>query len=312
MLQLRVVERRDEAESIRSYVLAEVAGKPLPPFTAGAHISVLLPSGLVRQYSLTNDPDIAGSYAVAVLREADGRGGSREMYDDVRPGQVLVASGPRNNFELAREARKHVLVAGGIGITPIIAMARSLARREVPWQLHYCVRDLTKAAFVEVLGQAPFVDHLRLHIDGGNPSAGLKVEELVDSERRDGTHLYCCGPVALMERVRVACREWPAGTVHFEAFKARSEVLNSAFEVEIASTGEIVFVGPTETILEVLRRHGKFVPSLCIEGVCGTCVVDLLEGVAEHRDAVLFDHERTHRIAVCCSRAISRRLKLGL
>lgn len=313
LLQLRVTAVRDEAEAIRSYVLAEAAGKVLPPFSAGAHISLFLPSGLVRQYSLINDPDIADLYEIAVLREENGRGGSREMHDVVRPGDVVVGSTPRNNFELATDARRHVLIAGGIGITPILAMARTLERRGAPWQLHYCVRNLSRAPFLDVLTKAPFADRVRLHIDGGDPSAGLNVEEMAVVEHRPGTHLYCCGPTGLMQRVSAACQGWSAGTIHFESFKTGGgSGVNSAFEVEIASTGEIVVVDPSETILEALRQHGKFVPSLCTQGVCGTCVVELLEGVAEHRDAVLFEHERGHKIATCCSRAVSRRLKLRL
>lgn len=312
LLQVRVAATRPEAERVRSYVL-EGTEDALPGFAPGAHIDVHLPSGLVRQYSLIGGTGAGNSYHIAVLRELNGRGGSVEFHDRIECGSQLQISRPRNNFPLATATKRHVLIAGGIGVTPILSMMRALIEQGADWHLHYCIKDAASGAFLELLASPPFATRTTLHMDGGDPSRGMPVERVAEAEKGDGVHVYCCGPSGLMKRVEGAFQDWPRDCVHFESFTAAVTTGDDKpFEVEIASTGAVIAVAGNETILAALRRHGLDPPSLCTQGVCGTCVVDLLEGVADHRDSVLFENERSTKIATCCSRAISARLKLGL
>ncbi|WP_342709852.1 PDR/VanB family oxidoreductase [Bradyrhizobium sp. B124] len=312
LLQVRVADVRTEAERVRSYVL-EGTEDGLPGFSPGAHIDVHLPSGLVRQYSLIGGAEAPNSYHIAVLRELNGRGGSIEFHDQIECGSVLQISQPRNNFPLAASARRHVLIAGGIGITPILSMVRALIEQGADWHLHYCIKDATSGAFLELLADPSFAPRTTLHLDGGDPSRGMPVERVAEIEKSDGVHIYCCGPSGLMKRVEGAVQNWPKEYVHFESFTAAVTTGDDKpFEVEIASTGEVIAVAANETILAALRRHGLDPPFLCTQGVCGTCVVDLLEGVADHRDSVLFETEQSTKIVTCCSRAVTARLKLGL
>jgi ferredoxin-NADP reductase len=222
-----------------------------------------------------------------------------------------MISAPRNTFEIADDAPAHVFIAGGIGITPILSMMRTLARRGTPWCLHYCVHNEAGAAFLPVLRDDAYSEHTTVHVSGGHPARRLDVERLVET-RASGAHLYFCGPAGLMERVNTACADWPAYCLHTESFGTSFQTENEPFEIEIADTGQIIEVSSQDTILDALRRSGLEVPFLCRQGVCGTCVVDVVDGVPLHRDTVLFDHERTTKIVTCCSRSVRARLKLRL
>lgn len=311
-ISARVAEIRTEATDIRSYRLVGVNKSSFPAFTAGAHIDVFLRTGIVRQYSLINDPVGAEEYVIAVKRDADGRGGSREFHDTVRVDDVVMISAPRNTFEIADDAPAHVFLAGGIGITPILSMIRTLARRGKPWCLHYCVHNEAGAAFLALLRDDVFSVHTTVHVSGGDRDRRLNVERLVEKTRASGAHLYFCGPSRLMERVKAACADWPSNRLHTESFGTSFQTESAPFEIEIADTGQIIEVSSRDTILDALRRKGLEVPFLCRQGVCGTCVVDVLEGVPLHHDTVLFDHERTTKIVTCCSRSAGGRLKLRL
>ncbi len=315
-LDLRVKRVIDEAEDIRSYEFADPRAGELPPFTAGSHLDVHLPNGLLRQYSLCNDPRETHRYVVAVLREPNGRGGSACMHDVVRQGDDVTITVPRNHFPLHENAERHLLIAGGIGITPILAMVRRLAAIGADYTLHYCTRSPEKTAFRAELSGEPFAGRVRFHHDGGDPAKGLDVRALL-AEVEDGTHVYCCGPTGLMHAVTAASAHWPMGTVHFEFFAPDPDVTegpNEGFEVEIASTGAVYQVPPGKTALEVLRAEGFDLDSSCEEGLCGTCLVDVLEGVPDHRDLVLDDEEKASNklMTLCCSRAKTPRLKLDL
>lgn len=315
-LEVKVNRVTLEAEDIRSFEFVDPAGGEMPPFTAGSHLDVHLPNGLVRQYSLCNDPRETHRYVVAVLREPAGRGGSLSMHDAVREEDRITISAPRNNFPLHEEAGRHLLIAGGIGITPMLAMARHLAATGADYRLHYCSRSVEKTAFRAVLQDGPFAERVSFHHDGGDPSKGLDVTALL-AEVEDGTHVYCCGPAGLMHAVKSASAHWPLGRVHFEFFAtdpAVPEEPSTAFEVEIASSGAVYQVPPDKSILDVLLENGHDVDSSCEEGLCGTCIVDVLEGEPDHRDFVLDDEEKESNqlITVCCSRAKSGRLKLDL
>jgi ferredoxin-NADP reductase len=204
------------AERINGYVLAEPDGRDLPPFEAGAHISVRVSSDLVRDFSLWNDPAERGRYCIAVLREAKGRG-SREWHERARVGDTVGVSEPRNNFPLAAEAARHLLIAGGIGITPIMAMLSVLRRQRADFRLYYCTRSLEETAFLDELAIPAAQGLVQFHHDGGDPAKGLDITTTL-RDYRPGTHLYCCGPTGMMAAAEAASRHWPPGTVHSEYF----------------------------------------------------------------------------------------------
>ncbi len=318
-LHLRVERITPEAEGILSYELASADGDPLPSFEPGAHLEVQVPGGQVRQYSLCGDPEERSRYRLAVQYELQGRGGSRAMHERVRPGDVLTTSLPRNDFPLMY-ARGYVLVAGGIGITPLLAMAHVLRRRGAIWSLHYCTRSPERTAFRELLASPDFAGHVTFHHDGGDPKRGLDVDALL-ATRAPGMRLYCCGPAGLMRAVRQASNhhQWPREKVHFEAFSAEGtgaigDGADTEFQVVIRSTGATYPVPPGKTILNVLRQNGLQVPSSCEAGTCGTCLTHVLEGEPEHRDTFLSEPQRILgcNMLLCVSRARSRKLVLDL
>jgi vanillate O-demethylase ferredoxin subunit len=307
---------KDEASQVRSFELALDDNADLPPVEAGAHLAVHLGNGLTRQYSLFDEPGTKNSYRVAVLKDPQSRGGSQYMHEQVKVGDKLPVSGPFNNFPLSPDAASAVLIAGGIGVTPILSMAHHLHRCGTPFELFYCARSEQEAAFVELLKNAvPFKQSVRLYFDGGDPSKGLDVKALL-ATIVEGRHLYCCGPGGLMNAVDATSSHWPAGTVHFERFKAEpvATAQNSEFRVYLARSRVELAVPCDKTILKVLKEAGFEIDTVCEEGVCGSCLTDVLEGVPEHRDQILTDDEKRANdvMAVCCSRAKSGRLVLDL
>jgi vanillate O-demethylase ferredoxin subunit len=210
------------AERINGYELVDREGSDLPPYEAGAHISVRLGDGLVRDFSLWNDPAERGRYCIAVLREAEGRG-SREWHEVVRVGDIVEASTPRNNFPLAAEAERYLLIAGGIGITPIMAMIAELRRRRADFRLHYCTRSPGETAFLDDLAVLAAQGRVMFHHDGGDPAKGLDIDATL-REWLPGTHLYYCGPAGMMAAAAAASRHWPPGTVHCEYFAGPNAV----------------------------------------------------------------------------------------
>jgi vanillate O-demethylase ferredoxin subunit len=210
------------AERINGYELVDREGSELPPFEAGAHISVRLGDGLVRDFSLWNDPAQRTRYCIAVLREPEGRG-SRELHERVRVGDIVEASAPRNNFPLAAEAKQSLLIAGGIGITPIMAMIAELRRCRADFRLHYCTRSPEETAFLDDLAVLAAQGRVMFHHDGGDPAKGLDIAAVL-REWRPGTHLYYCGPAGLMAAAAAASRHWPPGTVHCEYFAGPNAV----------------------------------------------------------------------------------------
>lgn len=295
----------DVAESTRAYELTPAKRERFPPFEPGAHVTVQLPNGLKRQYSLCSDPGETRSYRIAVLCEEQGRGGSRFMHHHVRSGDTLYIRYPDNRFPIAPEALHHVLVAGGIGITPFIPMVAQLAGDQASFELHYCARSRARAAFVDELEQICPPGTLHLHFDGGEPSRGLDVRSIL-AEPRSGTHCYSCGPAALMDAVRAATSAWPDGRVHFEAFsglRQTERVVGDAFRIRIASTGRLLEVPSNQSALEVLREAGFEVDSSCEAGACGSCRVHFVSGEPIHRDFALRPGERADQFICCVSRA---------
>jgi vanillate O-demethylase ferredoxin subunit len=210
------------ATRINGYEFVDPAGDDLPLFAAGAHISVRLVEELVRDFSLWNDPAERKRYCIAVLHEPDGRG-SRQMHESLRVGDLVTASIPRNNFPLAAEAERHLLIAGGIGITPIMAMIAELRRRRAEFHVHYCTRSPEETAFLDDLAVLAAQGRVQFHHDGGDPANGLDIAATL-RDCRPGTHLYYCGPAGMMASAAAASAHWPAGTVHFEFFAGPNAV----------------------------------------------------------------------------------------
>ncbi len=312
-LALLVTGKREVARAIWLFDLQSLDGEGLPPFEPGAHLLVRTPAGLLRRYSLCSAPSDRTRYQIAVKHETAGRGGSTSMIEDLRPGDILSASPPTNYFALDRAAKRSLLVAGGIGITPILAMARHLRAQGAPFDLIYCARSAAATAFVDVLAAPEFADRTTIHYDDGNPALSLDFHARL-AEPLPGAHVYCCGPRPLMESVRDATRHWPSGTVHFEDFgtgaNEAADADANSFRIRLARSSDVLTVRADETILAALRRHGLDVPSSCEAGTCGTCRVGLLAGAADHRDLVLNDDEHAVAIMVCVSRARSEELTL--
>lgn len=318
-LELFVRQVRYEGRNIQSYELVDPEGKALPPFTAGAHIDVHLANGTVRQYSLCNSPDDTHRYVIAVLRDDKGRGGSKTVHEQLRVQDRVRVSHPRNNFELGEGARKIILIAGGIGVTPIKSMAHRLAALDdADFELHYCARDAQCAAFTEELEALLGSDRLHLHFDGGDPSKGLDIARLLRNEAQDGTHLYYCGPAGLMRACADASADWPKGSVHAEHFKAPERDATPAarlpgeFTVEIASTGQRLPVPVDKSIADVLKASGISVQTSCEAGLCATCRVRYLSGEVEHQDCILDQDDQRSFLTICVSRAKSELLVLDL
>jgi vanillate O-demethylase ferredoxin subunit len=317
-LQLQVRAIRLMAERVHAFELAAPDDAELPAGSAGAHVDVQLPGGLVRSYSLAGNPRDRSHWLLCVLREADGRGGSRVMHETVRVGDMLKLSAPRNAFSLSPLAAHSVLLAGGIGITPLKAMAHELAAQGAPFELHYCARGPQQAAFVAELKAVVPAGRLHLHFDQGNPAQGLGIAALL-AQPEPGTHLYYCGPASFMQACADASRHWPPGSVHCEHFKPPTAAAPAApasadggFEVLLARRGLRVQVRPEQTIVQAIELAGLHVPTSCLSGLCGTCKTSYLEGDVDHQDYILDDEERQHCLTPCVSRSRSPLLVLDL
>ncbi|GBQ22178.1 vanillate O-demethylase [Gluconacetobacter sacchari DSM 12717] len=284
----------------------------LPAWQAGAHVDLFLGDGLVRQYSLCGDPARQDRYRLAVLLEPDSRGGSRAVHARVRPGARLATGAPRNLFPLRPGSGPVVLVGGGIGVTPLVAMAHALHDQGRDFVLHYVARD---PVFAPLLRRTPFAERVRVH-DRSQADAPRFDPSVVPAAHAGtaGLSVYVCGPPGLMEDVARAAGAAgvPPDAIHREAFSARPVAAGGAFEVLAARAGLRVAVGGDEPITAALARAGLRVPVSCEQGICGTCVVTMLEGEADHRDSYLTDDERTDQIALCCSRARSPLLVIDL
>jgi vanillate O-demethylase ferredoxin subunit len=309
--------RRFETSDIVAFELADPGGAYLPAFTAGAHIDIEAAPGIVRQYSLLNDPAERHRYCVGILRDPASRGGSVALHG-VKKGALLRIAGPRNHFELAPGGHETLLLAGGIGITPLLCMARQLYRDGKAFTLHYCTRSRANTAFLTQLQQAPFAQNVHLHFDDAGDEQRLKLRDVLTGLAQD-THIYVCGPGGFMGW----CIETAAAAgiedalIHREYFKGTTPVAEAgdvAFSVQLASTGAVFAVTPEQTILQVLRAHGVDMPASCESGVCGTCLTGVVSGTPEHRDCYLTKEERAAGDVMlpCCSRSASALLVLDI
>ena len=313
-LSVRVRRKVEIADQIFLFELVREDGQDLPPFDAGAHLTVETPNGQSRHYSLCNAPGERNRYQIAVKRDVAGTGGSVNMVDAVQTGSLLRVSPPENYFPLAHTASRYLLIAGGIGITPILAMMHELQARGADFKVIYCTRAPASSAFLDELNAPQWAQRVTVHHDHGDPARLLELAPLLADAPPD-THIYCCGPRPLMQAVREQTAHWPSGSVHFEDFGTSARPASEAdqtFTVRLARSGIDVQVPPDKTILTALRECGIAVPSSCESGTCGSCRTRLLAGEVEHRDFVLDDDEYASNIMICVSRARSKELVLDV
>jgi vanillate O-demethylase ferredoxin subunit len=317
LLTVRVARKAEEALGIRSFELVSTDGAALPSFAAGSHVDVQLPGGLTRSYSLCNDPTETHRYLLAVLRDPASRGGSQAMHERVNEGDLLQISAPKNHFALAHDARRSLLLAGGIGITPILCMAERLALTGAGFELHYCTRERARTAFLDRISSSAYAAQVRFHFDDGPAAQRLDIEGLLATPQA-GTHLYVCGPKGFMDAVLGQARRsgWPEAQLHFEFFSAdvKPQVGDAAFQVRLASSGRVIDVPAKLSVVQALAEAGVVVQTSCEQGVCGTCLTRVLAGEPEHRDLYLTPEEQAanDQFTPCCSRARSALLVLDL
>lgn len=316
MLQLKVIRKRAEAEGIASFELARPEGGALPGFSAGAHIDVQLPGGLVRQYSLCNDAAESQRWRIAVLRDPASRGGSAAMHDAVHEGDLLTVSEPRNHFPLVH-AQRSLLMAGGIGVTPLLCMAQRLAATGAEFALHYSTRSPARTAFRDEIAASRFAHRVHFHHDDGDAAQKLDAAALL-AQPDPGTHIYVCGPAGYIEHVVGTARAagWDDAHIHLEYFGAapQDSASDGSFEVRLASSGRTVGVAPGQSVVQALQAQGVEILTSCEQGVCGTCLTRVLEGQCDHRDHYLTDEEKARhdQFLPCCSRATTPVLVLDL
>lgn len=314
LYQVKVKNRHVEAGNVVVVEFESASQAPLPSIEAGSHIDVHLPNGLIRQYSLCQDPKQAGIFRLGILRDPASRGGSNCAFDDIKTGMLLQVSAPRNLFPLV-DASHSILVGGGIGITPLITMAYTLLDQGKSFELHYCGSSRDRCAFVEELEQGPLSAFTRFHFkaDGSNHRDYLGHHfAQVDPH----SHVYTCGPNGFMDWVieLAKANQWQEAQIHKEYFNVETDATGDAFEVYAAQSDKLIQVAAEETLIDALAREGIKIEKSCEQGVCGTCLCDVLEGEPDHRDVYLTDDEKAEndQILVCCSRSKSARLVLDI
>lgn len=313
-ISVKVMDVDRVGDEIVAYSLERIDGGLLPSFTPGAHIDLFLENGMVRQYSLCNEMTDPIRYRIAVFRDPKGRGGSDFIHQHLSADSIIKIGEPRNNFKLDETAARYLLIAGGIGITPLLPMAHELRRLGKIFELYYLCRGPAQAAFRYEL-EMGFGENVKFHFSD-NDDSRLDLGSIFQ-KISSPTQVYTCGPEGLIQSIIDAGAKNPNITVKCERFAVVTSDIEKAsipFNVRIASTGEMIHVGEKESLLHALRNKGYTVNSLCEEGICGSCCVGLLEGQADHRDFVLTDTEKYEQnmLMVCCSRAKSEEMTLDL
>jgi vanillate O-demethylase ferredoxin subunit len=315
-LRVRVVRKQVEAEGIASFELARADGAVLPAFSAGSHIDVHLPGGITRQYSLCNASSEQHRYRIAVLRDPASRGGSVAMHDSVHEGDELTISVPRNHFEL-HTAPRTLLLAGGIGVTPLLCMAERLSHTDADFAMHYCTRSAERTAFTAEIAASPLASKVHYHHDTGAAEQKLDLALVLAAPGAD-KRLYVCGPAGFIDYVINTAKSmgWATDHIHLEYFGAPAQDTSGddSFDVRIASTGKTIKIAADQSVVEALRDEGIEILTSCEQGVCGTCLTRVLEGGIEHRDMYLTDEEKAcgDQFMPCCSRASGKLLVLDL
>jgi vanillate O-demethylase ferredoxin subunit len=315
-LKVRVKRISYEVDKINSYELVAPDAAELPAFTAGGHIDLHLSNGMIRSYSLVNDQRERRRYVIAVNKEVGGRGGSSFIHDNLRVGDVIAVSRPRNNFTLCEQAEHSVLIAGGIGITPLLSMARRLHELGRSWELHYAVRTRSGAAFLDDLDTLRSGVHSNFNVDPDDERPGRMFDlPAIIRKAAVRAHLYCCGPLPMLEAFESATADRSADHVHVEYFKAKeAPAVEGGFEVKLARSNRTITVDAGKTILDALLDAGIAANYACAEGVCGTCETRVIEGIPDHRDQFLSKEEQAANdtIMICCSGSKSQTLVLDL
>ena len=313
---MQVASLDRSTEGVVMLELRDPGSRPVPSFTPGAHLEVYLPNGLIRHYSLCNDSTESDRYVLGVGLAASSRGGSSYLHQEIRAGDILETSAPRNNFPLVADAHEYCFISGGIGITPILSMIRWCVRNSRAWQLYGCARSRRRAPLYEALLELSGAeDRVKFHFDDEQEGRLFDPRPVLESLSAT-THVYCCGPGPLMDAVAAARGGRPEELYHFEWFTpVRAEAgSDRPFCVVIHSSGQRIEVPSGRSILSVLEEHGVGVPCSCREGLCGTCETPVLGGVPDHRDRVLTEEQKraNRSMMICVSRAKSDVIELDL
>lgn len=309
-----VKNRHVEGGNIAVMEFESATSTTLPKVEAGAHIDVHLPNGMVRQYSLCQNPNDEGKFRLGILRDPESRGGSVSAFDEIKDGMQIQVSEPKNLFPLLK-AKHSVLIGGGIGITPLITMAYQLAHEGESFELHYCGASPERCAFVDEIKNGELAKHTTFHFKSEGASHRAFFESAIkdiDSE----SHIYTCGPVGFMDWVinLATTHNFPEQQIHKEYFQVETDTSGDSFEVVAERSGKIIMVEAGETILQALAKEGIDIEMSCEQGVCGTCMCDVIEGEPDHRDVYFTDEEKAsnEQILVCCSRSKTPRLVLDI
>jgi len=315
LYEVKVAQRYSAGPDISIIELESSSNENLPPFEAGAHIELHLPNDMIRQYSLCQDPTQQHCYRLAILRDQHSRGGSQYIYDHLHQGSQLKISAPKNLFPLVNSTEHHILIGGGIGITPLISMAYQLKQKNQSFELHYCAQSSEQAAFIEELRNGPFAQHVTFHFKNQGADHRSYLQRLFLNLAKS-SHIYTCGPNPFMDWVfdLAQTHQFPNEQMHREIFQNVVDLHGNCFEVVAQRSQKTIAVAADESILDALAKHGIYVEKSCEQGVCGTCMCDVIEGSPDHRDVYLTDEEKqsNEQILVCCSRSHSDRLILDI
>lgn len=316
-MTVKVANKFNETADISTFELVACDGSDLPAFAAGAHIDVQLPGGIIRQYSLCNNPAETHRYLIGVLKDPNSRGGSVAIHEKVNQGDELLISLPKNHFPIDGRAQHHLILGGGIGVTPIICMAEQLSSQKQSFEMHYCSRAPELTAFKSRIADSDFAESVQHHFDSGDAAQLLDIPALLATPVQ-GTHVYVCGPKGFMDAVLSTARNagWPEEQLHYEFFSADvgPSDTDTDFDVVIQSTGQVIPVDKEKSVVDTLAEHGIELPVSCEQGVCGTCLTNIIEGEPDHKDMYLTpDEQESNKMFMpCCSRAKSNRLVLDL
>lgn len=314
VIDVVIKTREDQATGVAVFELCRKEGGALPSFDAGAHIDVHITPEIVRQYSLSNAPGDVDTYRLGILKDPESRGGSEAVHANFNVGTELQISAPRNHFPLNMDAENSILIGGGIGITPMLTMAYALKAAGKAFELHYCCRTRSSAGFIDEL-ICEFPDELHLHFDDMDDAQRFDAKASL-GEPEAGKHMYVCGPGGFMDWVidTAKAQQYNEENIHFEYFNAEVDTSGAAFEVVAQESGKSVMVEEGQSITEALATIGIKVDVSCEQGVCGTCICDVIEGIPDHKDHFLTEEERedNDQIVVCCSRAKTDKLVLDI
>jgi vanillate monooxygenase ferredoxin subunit len=311
-----VAKKTIEAHNMASFELVPADGGELPAFTAGSHVDVTLPGGTVRQYSLANSPSERHRYLIGVWKDANSRGGSVALHEQINEGDTLTISEPRNRFEVPKDTKRAILIARGIGVTPLLSIADDLKRKNIPFELHYVFALMSPDSFKPMIEASEFAENTKYYLESTEAGQLFNAAAILSDQPED-TQLFICGADWWRETItKVAGQKgFSEDRIHVESFtgKLAPPKLDKVFEVKIASTGVVIKIPGDKTVTETLEAKGIKIPTSCEQGACGTCKVKVLEGEVDHRDKRLKDPERAEGYFLACvSRSKGGQLVLDL